>query len=108
MRRCLLLAVLGSLAVAACGDDEPVSGTRGPCAAGGALNECAPFPLTPEGACGYLVECGLIREADGGDYAECVRELNQRATQGVLEFTLGCIAASGCDEAGYCLALGGG
>ena len=106
MRRCFLL-VLGALVMTGCGDDEPAEGTRGPCASGGAINECDPFEMTPEAACDRLVECGVYRENPGDfDWAACINEMGRRSANGTLQFTIACIAASGCDEAGACLLLG--
>jgi hypothetical protein len=107
MRGCLYLAA--ALALGACGDEA--IGTRGTCASGGTINECAPFPETPQGACEKYVACGLLVRDDpngGFDWGECVNEIQSLYNDGTAEFVIDCALASSCDElaTGYCFRLG--
>jgi len=94
---CLGLA----LALAACGaSDDTTDGTRGSCAAGGALTGCADTPRTAEGACWRLVDCGAIplHADDDGifDWGNCVDDLERLSDTGEA-LTIDCIATSSCD-----------
>jgi len=91
------------LVAAACGTGNDVTdGTRGPCAAGGALNTCPEADHTVEGACWRLVDCGAIPlHADNDtnifDWDNCVVDLEGLSTVG-QQLAIDCIAASTCDE----------
>ncbi|HEY1546620.1 MAG TPA: hypothetical protein VGG28_02305 [Kofleriaceae bacterium] len=95
---CLLLAV------SACGGTGESTGARGDCAAGGELNAgTCPADPTPDGACMYLVDCGVIPiESDAGnghhfDWADCVDTIDgfiPTAQQLAIE----CIESATCDS----------
>ena len=92
---CLLLAL------AACGGDDTSAGARGDCAEGGALDACPPADPTPEGACTYLVECGVIPIESGGndnhfDYGACIDAIEGDLDVGE-QLVIDCIEASSCD-----------
>jgi hypothetical protein len=125
MKGWYMLALALPLALAACnaGGDDTTDGTRGQCAAGGALEDCPEAQRTPEGACWRLVDCGAIPLAsdNGGvfDWGTCVDRL-ESATADRERVVIDCIAASTCDalktsgdprrpdpNAMYCLRLGG-
>ncbi|HEY3803286.1 MAG TPA: hypothetical protein VGL61_11795 [Kofleriaceae bacterium] len=119
---CVLLA-LGS----ACGGNGEDAGARGDCAEGGALNGgTCPADPTPDGACTYLVECGVIpQESDQGgnhryDWGDCVDTIQGFLDSG-QQLAIECIEESTCDALKVpgspdkpddgdiqCLRLGGG
>jgi len=117
---CVLLALGG-----ACGGDDTSAGARGQCAEGGQLNAgTCPVDRTAEGACTYLVDCGVIPISSSGndnhfDWGACVDEIEGFITIGE-DLVIDCIEASSCDalkvagspddpdrNAIHCLHLGG-
>jgi hypothetical protein len=87
-----------ALAFAACSQAD---GTRGQCAAGGALTACPEADRTAEGACWRLVDCGAIPlKADDPnrrfDWNDCVDGI-QGMTDDRQRLVVDCIAASTCD-----------
>ena len=110
----------------ACGGNGEDAGARGQCAEGGELNAgTCPVDHTADGACTYLVDCGVIPiESDQGDdhhfdWGDCVDTIDGFVTGGDL--VIDCIEAASCDSlkvdgspdkpnAGeiQCLHLGGG
>jgi hypothetical protein len=83
--------------LAACSNND---GTRGQCAAGGALNACPEAERTAEGACWRLVDCAAIplHSDDNGvfDWDNCVDEI-ESLTDDRQRLIVDCIAASTCD-----------
>jgi len=91
-----------ALALAACGGDDTSSGARGQCAEGGELNACPPPDPTPEGACTYLVECGVIPIESGTmnhqfDWGDCVNNIEGDLDTGE-QLVIDCITHSSCDS----------
>jgi hypothetical protein len=85
----------------ACGGDGTSAGTRGQCAEGGQLNAgTCPVDRTPEGACTYLVECGVIPISSDNnnrfDWGACVDTIQRFIATGE-ELVIDCIEASTCD-----------
>jgi hypothetical protein len=95
---CLLLA----LTCVACGGTGESTGARGDCAAGGELNSgtCEVEP-TPEGACTYLVDCGVIPEENDNtnvfDWAHCVDTIDGFDATGE-DLVIQCIETATCDS----------
>lgn len=90
------------LMLAACNaGDDVADGTRGLCAEGGELNDCAKVPTTPREACWRLVDCGAIplhhNEDFRDDWDNCVDEI-ERMRDASQRLTIECIAASTCDQ----------
>src|SRR5215813_9877694 len=90
-----------ALALVACGaGDDTVSGARGECATGGALNDCPPAEQTPDGACWRLVDCAAIPvRSDNNnvfDWGACVNYI-EGLTDDRERLIISCIAASACD-----------
>jgi hypothetical protein len=116
------LASLLLLAIAACADD-PAPGAPSPCdTTAGPLLSCpgpdvAPVPLSIEGACARLVECGVVArnhvDENGNhhdDYKTCVNGLRgDDFPVERLEFVLRCVDVSTCDQlaGGQCVRFGG-
>jgi hypothetical protein len=87
----------------ACGGNGEDVGARGQCAEGGQLNAgTCPVDPTPDGACTYLVECGVIPlESDAGnnhqfDWGDCVDTIEEFIDSGQA-LAIQCIEASSCD-----------
>jgi hypothetical protein len=109
-------------ALAACADD-PATGAASPCdTPAGPLLSCpgedvSPTPLTIEGACARLVDCGLVKVDDTDDqgnhhddYKACVNGLRgDEFPAERLAFVLECVDVSTCDQLaqGHCGAFGG-
>ena len=118
----LRLSPLILILLAACADD-PAPGALSPCdTPAGPLLSCPgpdafATPLTIEGACARLVECGLVavdHVDDNGnhqnDYKSCVNGLRgDEFPAERLAFTLRCVDVSSCDQLaeGHCLKFGG-
>lgn len=89
-------------ALSACGaGDDTTEGTRGECAAGGALTDCPDAARTAEAACWRLVDCGAISVKSDNDnrftWGKCVDGI-QGATDDRQRVVIDCVAASSCDE----------
>lgn len=97
MKGWLILLALGAGCNAG---DDTTDGTRGRCAAGGALTACPEAPRTAEAACWRLVDCAVIplnRDQDGAfDWGVCVDAIESR-TADAERLIVSCIAASRCD-----------
>ena len=96
---CVLLALGG-----ACGGNGEDAGARGQCAEGGQLNAgTCPVDHSAQGACDYLVDCGVIPiESDQGnnhqfDWGDCVNTIESYITTGE-DLVIDCIEASSCDS----------
>jgi hypothetical protein len=92
------------LACTACGGTGESAGARGDCAEGGQLNAgTCPVDPTPDGACTYLVECGVIPiESDQGnkhhyDWADCVNTIDGFIPTG-QQLAIECIESATCDS----------
>ncbi len=90
------------LMLAACGaGDDVADGTRGLCAEGGELNDCAEIVAMPREACWRMVDCGAIplhQEEDfRDDWDNCVDTI-ERMRDASQRLTIACISASTCDQ----------
>src|SRR4051812_41891257 len=90
------------LALLACSaGDDTADGTRGQCAEGGELNDCADTPTTARAACWRMVDCGAIHLQDNENYEfdfdNCVRRI-ERMADSAQQLTIACIGASTCDQ----------
>jgi hypothetical protein len=99
-----LLLLCASFVGAACGGTGESAGARGDCAEGGQLNAgTCPVDPTPDGACLYLVDCGVIPiESDAGDkhhydWADCVSTIDGFLPTG-QQLAIECIESATCDS----------
>jgi hypothetical protein len=96
----MYLAACALALATACDSNQPVDGSRSPCASGGAIGGCPSGDESPAGACTRLVSCGAIPLAapdDKYDWGRCVDQLNSMTAER-RGFVTACIATSSCDE----------